>query len=73
MAKELKKNLRDFWLLRADPILKQKMDYVIEERIKRGTSKMEDIKNNKLTYQRLSLAIARHEKLINDLINANLI
>jgi len=73
MAKELKKNLRDFWLLRADPILKQKMDYVIEERIKRGTSKTEDIKNNKLTYQRLSLAIARHEKLINDLINANLI
>lgn len=72
MAKLNRKNNVDFWMLKANPLLKNRLDFVINERIKNGRSKPKDIIEKKLTYNRLSLAMARDDKLIEDLIMADL-
>ncbi len=59
-----KKN--QYWMFKAPIELKLKLDKVRIERIKQG-------KDNEIqSYKRLGLAISRHEKLITDLINADL-
>jgi len=70
----IKNNIpRGYWLLKANPLLKQKLDMVINERIKNGLNTSTDIRLGRLNYKRLTLAIARHDNLIKDLINADLI
>lgn len=61
------KKTNRYWWFKADPILKEKLDNVRKERFK--------IKNEPRlqSYNRLSRAIARHDKLLNDLINADFV
>jgi hypothetical protein len=61
------KPMRDFWIFKAPMNLKLALDRVRIERIRIG-------KDNQLrSYKRLGLAISRHEKLLNDIINADFI
>jgi hypothetical protein len=72
MAQPIKKNMKDFWMLKSPLLLKQKMDYVLSERIKRGTSDIEDIRNRSLCYKRLALAIGREPTIWEKLIMSEL-
>lgn len=54
------------WMLKAPIELKEKLDYVRRERIKRNKD------NEMVSYNRLALALSRHNKAILDLINADL-
>jgi len=56
----------DDWICKSHLALKDKLDKVRIERIKNGLDK------KPTPYKRLCLAISRHEKLLNDLANANL-
>lgn len=60
------RNGRDFWLFKAPVQLKTELDRIRIERIKQG--KDTEIQS----YQRLGLAMARHTKLMNDLLIADL-
>ena len=66
MAKLSKKNKVDFWMFKAPLELKKELDKVRIQRIKMG----KDIEFQ--PYNRLGLAMARHEKLLNDLVIADL-
>lgn len=66
MAKN-EKNKKDYWMFKAPIQLKMKLDMIRIERIKRG----KDLEQQ--SYKRLGLAIARHNKFLNDIINADLI
>lgn len=60
-------NNKKFWIFKAPIPLKQALDRIRIERIRIG-------KDNQLrTYKRLGLAIARHEKMLNDIINADFV
>jgi len=56
---------RNTWMIQASKEFKKKLDEVRLERIKIGKDK--EIQ----PYRRLTLAIARHERLIQDLIKAD--
>ena len=63
----IKKEYKEFWMFKADKRLKEKLD---EIRIKR----LVNAKDKQITsYKRLSLAMARHEKLLADLANADFV
>lgn len=67
MAKPQRQNNKDFWMFKAPMELKTELDRIRLERIKKG-------KDNELqSYNRLGLAIARHNKLLNDLVIADLL
>lgn len=66
MTKHNPKNGQDFWMFKAPPLLKQKLDEIRIERIKKGKDKQ------MRSYNRLGLAIARHDDFLRDLINADL-
>lgn len=55
------------WMLKAPNQLKEKLDRIRIERIKNGKDKQ------MVSYKRLCLAISRHDKLFNDLANADFI
>lgn len=61
------RNKEDFWMYKAPPELLSRLEQVRIERIKKGKDKQ------MVSFKRLGLAISRHEQLINDLINADLI
>lgn len=68
----------NYWMLKIGQkynpkFIKSKFDYIIEQRIKNGKNKMSDLRNHILTYPRVLLAVMRHDKLVNDLINADFI
>ena len=73
MTKEkVKENIREkrgksFWLVKAPPLLKIKLDWVGQERVKIGKDK------KTRSYIRLLLGIARHDKMLHDLANADFI
>jgi hypothetical protein len=56
---------RRYWWFKSDPKLKEELDKVRIERIKQGKDK------RFIPYPRLGLAIARHEKLLKDLCEAD--
>lgn len=56
-----------YWMFKAPIELKKELDKVRIERIKRG----KDLEIQ--SYKRLGLAISRHTKLIEDLMNTDLI
>ena len=62
-----RKNGVDFWMFKAPVELKTQLDKVRLERIKQGR----DIEF--LSYQRLGLAMSRHENLLKDLVNTDLL
>lgn len=64
--KKTARNKRDFWLFKAPVELKKELDRIRLGRIKKG----KDIEFQ--SYQRLGLAISRHSKLFDDLLNADL-
>lgn len=66
MAKPLPKNKVDFWMFKAPIKLKQELDRVRLERIKKGKDK------ELQSYKRLGLAISRHPQLLSDLMIADL-
>lgn len=66
MAKPNRTYNKDFWMFKAPMSLKDKLDMVRRERIKRDKDK------SLQTYSRLALAISRHDKLLKDLIDADL-
>ena len=67
MRKPNPKNGKDFWMAKMPLELKAELDKVRIARIKLG-------KDTRLVpYTRLGLAITRHEKLLEDLIKADLI
>ncbi len=61
------KNGVDFWMFKAPIELKTELDKVRVERIKKG----KDIEF--LPYKRLGLAMSRHEKLLKDLVDTDLL
>jgi hypothetical protein len=60
------KNNQDFWMFKAPLKLKEELDRVRIERLKQGKDKQIQ------SYKRLGLAMARHQKLLNDLIIADM-
>lgn len=62
-----RKNGVDFWMFKAPVELKTELDKVRVERIKQG----KDVEF--LSYQRLGLAMSRHEKLLKDLVDTDLL
>jgi hypothetical protein len=65
-SKSNQKSGVSFWMFKAPVALKQVLDNVRRERIKRG----KDLEMK--SYRRLGLAIARHNNLIRDLMNADM-
>lgn len=57
---------RGYWMFKAPKELKRELDRIRIERIKQGRD------NEMKSYSRLGLAIARHQKLLNDLIIADM-
>jgi len=57
----------DNWMLKAPLALKEKLDRVRIERIKNGKDKQ------MTSYKRLLLAASRHDKMLSDLIIADLV
>ncbi len=55
-----------YWMFKAPKKLRDELNRIRIERLKLGKDKEPQ------TYKRLALAIARHEKLLNDLIRADL-
>jgi hypothetical protein len=72
MSKNKGTSSEDYWMFKAPPLLKIKLDRIREERIKRGKNRVTDLKS-KLTYRRIGLAIARHDQFIESIINADFI
>lgn len=62
-----RENKVDFWMFKAPIELKTELDKIRIERIRRGKDKQF------LSYQRLGLAISRHEKLFKDLVDTDLL
>ncbi len=62
-----KRNKEDFWMFKAPVELKEQLDKVRLERIRKG----KDIEF--LPYKRLGLAMSRHPQLLRDLINTDLL
>jgi hypothetical protein len=58
---------KGYWMFKAPKELKVQMDRIRVERIKLGKDK------EMRSYGRLGLAMARHERLINDIINSDFI
>lgn len=67
MAKPNPKYNENYWMFKAPMELRKQLDRIRIERIKQG----KDIRMT--SYSRLGLAISRHEKFLQDLINADLI
>jgi hypothetical protein len=67
MISKNKKNKIDFWMFKAPIELKDKLDDVRIQRIKNGKD------SEFLSYKRIGLAMSRHEKLLKDLINTDLL
>lgn len=67
MKNKHRKNGIDFWMFKAPVELKEQLDKVRIERIKQG----KDVEF--LSYQRLGLAMSRHEKLLKDLVDTDLL
>ena len=61
------RNKVDFWMFKAPIELKDELDKVRLERIKNG----KDVEF--LPYKRLGLAMSRHEKLLKDLVDTDLL
>jgi hypothetical protein len=55
----------NYWMFKAPPQLKIMLDNAIAQRIKKDKDRIPR------SYKRMGLAIARDEKLFNDLINAD--
>jgi hypothetical protein len=67
MAKINRKNNENYWMFKAPVNLKAELDRIRIARIKSGKDK------RMVSYNRLGLAISRHEQFLNDLIKADLI
>lgn len=67
MAKKNRHNGENYWMFKAPLELQKELDRIRIERIKRGKDK------RTVSYNRLGLAMSRHEQLLRDLMNADLI
>jgi len=57
----------NYWMFKAPLELRRELDRIRIERIKKGKD------TRQVSYNRLGLAISRHERFLQDLINADLL
>lgn len=65
MAKPRQIDTKGYWMFKAPLLLKQKLNEIRLERIRQGKDK------ELRSYKRMGLAIARHDRFLQDLINSD--
>lgn len=63
----MKNNKKGYWIVKAPKALREKLDYVANQRVRLGKD------NKSRSYNRMLLAISRQDKWVSDLINADFI